>query len=404
MSSVSNPLPSFRASPSQLTTWKLCKRKWFYAKVLKMPEPSHPATALGTECHAALEAKIENRPYVCKDPNVSQVEVERILTHVLPSPFMAELQAKAENEVEIHVTIGGVPLLGRIDAHWFEGPVCRVVDHKSTSDWKWMKSEREALTDPQTIVYSAWAFEQGAAEVHFTYHYFKTKGQAEPARFVNVVHTPATLAPYLEAAAEILREMDRTRHLTEHEVERTTDSCFAFGGCPFKGTCFVAPASAKDFEMSDFANKLNNMWGNAPASAPAPSPAPPKFQAPPAPVPAPVQAPTPPPAPVQSGQKPIIYFGCVPTNTQYEVLENFLHEQGFLQRFSDGNKGQHYLTADFNRGPAVVAVDFAVAVHKGTVQLPAHLFVPEESPIGRFLKIEQRYLSERVILVGKAPF
>lgn len=373
---------TFRASPSQLATWKLCKRKWFYAKVLKLPEPVHPSAALGTECHAALEAWIEQREYTPQDDRVPD-----IIAPALRTPFMQELREKGKNEVEIKTQIGGLDLSGRIDCHWFEDGTCYIVDHKTTSASKWAKDEYEAFSDPQTVVYSKWAFDQGAKRVVFTYHYIVTRPPYTAPVYVTVEHTPESLEPFIQAAAELLAEMDATRHLTEHEVERTLEACHAFGGCTFKAYCEKEP-----FAVTQISSKLNSMFGSAPAPQPTPAATPaPKFE------------PQPPPQPAASN-RPTIYFGCAPANADYVVLENFLEEQGFLRRFSEGNKGQHYLNADFNRGPGIVAVDFAVSVHKGAVTLPPHLVVPTESPVGRFLQVEQRYLTPRALLVGKAPF
>lgn len=395
-------MTTFRASPSQLTTWKLCNRKWFYAKVLGLPEPQSASTQLGSDTHAALEAYIERRPVV------ADAEVGRILTHVWDSALMQQMRdVKASVEAEIRVEIEGVPLIGRIDAHWFEGDTIYIVDHKTTKDFKWAKTEQEATYDPQTIVYCLWGLQQpGITRAVFHYHYIRTVSPAQAPRLVTVEHTKESLAPYVEAAAEMLRSMQHAKGLTEHEVERTPESCHAFGGCPFRGQCWQTPAAPKDFTVTDFTNKLNAMWGT-PNESQQPQVQAPKFQPAPQPPAAPpppaVQPSTPPPEPV-AGARPIIYFGCAPTNTQYEFLEAFLDRTGFLKRFSDGNKGQHYLNSDFNKGPGVVAVDFVTAVHKGAVTLPPHLVVPEHSTIGRFLQIEQRYLEPKAVLVSRSPF
>jgi len=395
---------SFRASPSQLTTWKLCNRKWFYAKVLGLPEPQSASTQLGSDVHAALENYIERKPVVADG------EVGRILTHIWESPLVQKMrEVKASVEAAIDVTIEGVPLIGRIDAHWFEGPVAYIVDHKTTKDFKWAKTEQEAIYDPQTIVYCLWALSQpGIERAVFHYHYIKTTSPAVPPRLVTVEHTWESLEPWVEAAGELLRNMQHAKGLTEHEVERTPEACHAFGGCAFRAQCWQSPASTKEFAVTDFTNKLNAMWGtpNETSAAPVTVSAP-KFN-PPAP-----STPAPPPPAVQQTNTPeqtatnglpVIYFGCAPTNVQYEFLETFLDRCGFLKRFSDGNKGQHYLNSDFNRGPGVVAVDFVTAVHKGTITLPPHLVVAEHSAIGRFLQIEQRYLEPKAILISRSPF
>lgn len=402
---------SFRASPSQLSTWKLCHRKWFYSKVMRLPEPVHPSAALGTEVHSVLENYVQGIP--C-DP---APEVARILTHIWASPLLQKMKAVgALIEQGIEVEIGGHPLIGRIDAYWVDGNTIHIVDHKTTKDFKWAKSEQDALSDPQTIVYGHWALSQpGIERVVFVYNYIKTASPAAPPMLVEVEHTRASIQPFIGAAASILSEMFAASTLTEHDVERTPEACWAFGGCAFRQVCFASGSATKEntvsFQTSDMSKKLESLFGAvnaAPTPATPAPPTPPKFQ--PAPPPAPA-----PPAPVHietpeavrgdgANARPVIYFGCAPTNTPYEFLEHFLDRTGFLKKFADGNKGQYYLNSDFNRGPGVVAVDFVTAVHKGTITLPPHLVVPENSQIGRFIQIEQRYLEPKAVLVARSPF
>ncbi len=379
---------------------------------MKLPEPVHPSAALGTALHAVLEDHVQKKPVVMGDP-----ELGRILTHVWDSDLVTRMRAVgASIEQEINVEIGGYPLTGRIDANWVEGSTAFIVDHKTTKDFKWAKSEQEAISDPQTVVYSLWALSQpGIERAVFHYHYIKTSSPAVPPRLVTVEHTMESLAPFVEAAASLLSEMFAASTLTEHEVERTPEACWAFGGCHFKNVCFASQSATKDpdvtFQTTDFSKKLEGLFGAAWTPTPAPPTTPPpttRFTPAPPPQPAPAAPPAVHSGPSADGaaspNRPIIYFGCAPTNQPYEFLESFLDKHGFLKRFSEGNKGQYYLNSDFSRGPGVVAVDFVTAVHKGTVALPPHLVIPENSQIGRFVQIEQRYLEPKAILVSRSPF
>ncbi len=43
------------SSPSQITTFRRCQRKWWLEKIAKIPVPVKPAAALGRGLHGELE-------------------------------------------------------------------------------------------------------------------------------------------------------------------------------------------------------------------------------------------------------------------------------------------------------------------------------------------------------------
>ena len=408
------------ASASQISTWKMCHRKWFYDKIMKLPRKQSVGAEVGTGVHAVLEKYVatgeRGEPH-----SIAGVAIHDLLRYVWDHPTLVPLirNPNAKQEEEIHTTLGGTPIMGYIDLHWRDGSTMYILDYKTTKDFKYAKSEEAALFDPQTIVYGKWALEQeGIDRVVFNYFTIRTASPAVQPRPTIIEHTWETIAEYVAAADAIVLEMKEARTKPEFRIRQNRDSCFAFGKCEFADVCrktatvqdYSPPTSEETHMIEEFDALLNDHSGAVAASGkpaistsippkPLPAVAPPKKAAPAAPatVPAPAPRPT-----AVSYAKPVIYFTGQPMNEEFELFEDFLDRTGFMKRYSDANKGQHYLTSAYNAGERIIAVDFCTAVFEGKVQLPAHLVVADNSKIGYFVRLESRYLTERATLVGRS--
>ncbi len=429
----------WRLSASQLSTWKLCHRKWFYDKIMKLPpdpnaRPKYGAE-IGTEIHAALETYQQTgyRLEVGKQI-VHEVDIGKVLAFVWDHDLILPhvLNPNVLSEGECDTLIGGVPFIGYIDKRWRIGSTMYIMDYKSTKQWSYTKTEEEAAYDPQTLVYAKWALEQeGVDNVVFYYFNIRYTYPVVPPRFIKVRHTWATIQEYLDAAAGIVAEIEASRDQPEYRFEQNRDACYAYGKCEFAYECWKTTTVKSDdppketkmaFDVNALLNKHvekvksdPNSITNAPGETPRPAPAPVAPSAP-KPMASPVastptfkksaQAPAPAAPPPMRGAPlpgmPVIYFGSQPMNAPFKLLEDFLEEEGYFSRFSEANKGAYYLTVAYNTGERQIAAQFSIDVYEGKVALPTHLVVTDNSKVGHFLRLETRYLDKQAIVVGRS--
>lgn len=450
----------WRLSASQLSDWKLCHRKWFYNKVMKIPPDPNAKPKFGAEIGTAMHAALERYQktgirLLPGEQIVHEVDIGKILEHVWDHELILPhvLNPDVLSEGECDTIIGGVPFIGYIDKRWRIGSTMYIMDYKSTKQWGYTKTQEEAEYDPQTLVYAKWALEQeGITDVVFYYFNIRYTYPVSKPRYVEVHHTWESIAEYLEAAATLVAEIKHGKDQPEFRVAQNKNACYAYGKCEFAYVCWQtttitddAPVNTapKETKMPAFdINKLLNQHvdkvkadpnsitnqnaAEAQPARPSPIPAPQSHAAAPAPKPSPVantpaykkstpgSAPAPAPVPVpasmppltpalgdMTGNVPIIYFGSAPQNATSELLEDFLERMGYFKRFSDENKGAYYLTIAYNTGERVIAAKFALDVFEGNVQLPAHLVVSDNSKIGHFLRLETRYLDKTALIVGR---
>jgi len=432
-------------SASQISTYRLCARRWYYEKIAKLPQPIKPGTELGTQMHALLEKYVE----------LGERTDEPILEQVWDSELMKSVLALSKDQVHVEsectFVMNGKRVNGRIDLCWREGRTMYILDHKTTKDFRYAKKPDEALSDPQTLVYAHWAFQDPDVDtVIFIYHYIRTVKPTAP-RIVRIQHSRETISPLLDGMDADMTEMARLRDLPETSAPQNTDACWAFGGCPFRERCFsvsmtgtigqmVTQTNTSSTENAMNPTDLNSFLSGLPvptAQNPSPAAQPSKPSAPvatapetpkepeapkqekpkttgglklgsqmpqtetstPAPVP---KTETRTPVPVPGAGLPIVIFGGHICDESAVTLEEFA--QPFIDAYTQGpGKGAHYLTVEFNKAERVIAVETMVAIHTGKVTLPPVLVVDRESVLGRFFRCEARYLKgkARVIVADR---
>jgi hypothetical protein len=165
-------LSMMRASISLLEAHDLCPRKSYYIFRVKLERETERSKSQdrGDAIHLACERFI----------NGSDVEVKDGLAR-LGQDWMGSLRVKhregrAHCEQWFNVQVGDLPVVfvGKMDVETDEG----FVDHKSTSDLRWMKSEATLAADWQAMGYAyAWLSRNPqATECRALYQYFQTRG------------------------------------------------------------------------------------------------------------------------------------------------------------------------------------------------------------------------------------
>ena len=147
---MSHPFKS--ASASQIKTYRRCKRRWFWESIRKHRAPPTPAMQFGTKVHSLLESYLETGqvPVISPADTVGQRAWSVCLPglELLPRPPIPKRQL----ERGFWLTCFSRPVLGYID---LLETASIVTDHKTLSDFKYVRSRAELESDPQALLYGA---------------------------------------------------------------------------------------------------------------------------------------------------------------------------------------------------------------------------------------------------------
>lgn len=237
--------PFKRVSPSQINSYNDCPRLWWYQSVLGLETPQRPSAALGEAVHAQLEAYMDKGTLPDESTEAGSIAASGI--SLLPEPETCWTELKMHDD-DIHfrwppVVLSGIPVSGYIDLCDITVTPPLVLDHKTTSDLKWAKTEEELLCDPQMILYGS--FVLGACdkqdipteEVETGHVVYLTRG-ARRARKTTVVLTREHLSrerEKLEVTVDKMKVLALVR--SPDEVPGEPNSCNNYGGCHFRDKC-----------------------------------------------------------------------------------------------------------------------------------------------------------------------
>ncbi len=278
-------------SASQIKTFRLCPRKWWFEKISNVePAPPHPAAALGSRVHEMIElyldkTEIEERV----DPSPSKEWRIAAPGRKYWPPVVVDYEI--EEAVEIETPDDLPPVIGRIDLLVFErdGFDVEIVDHKTVGNWLYAATEETLLVDLQMNIYAKYVLDTypDVKTIRLTHLQYATKTSPRCER-VSVLASRETISEVWEGAVETMREMETFRKVeSAHLVTETPSSCGAYGGCHYSPICSALrpkrptfPRSPKPQEeggrpMSSLADLLKKKKEaaapNTPTAAPEPS-------------------------------------------------------------------------------------------------------------------------------------
>lgn len=276
-------------SASQISVFTECQRKWGFKYLEKIEVPQHPSAALGTEVHEHQLGPylIEGRGFDFTRPSG---EIANALTALLPASKTPGL--RVERRFEIPSPRGGFGYLGFIDL-WapdsgvvpgLEGGRPLLGDFKTTSNLAYAKTPETLATDIQAQLYAtALMFEDGVDELDLVWFYVRTRRPHRAQRVhlrVNGSHVVEQFQRIDEIGSQVVAI--RLAQPTTDELPPNARMCEAYGGCPYRHKCNLAPsvfATAVNMEAvtmnsaktTDFLAGLRKQASPAP---PAPAPAP----------------------------------------------------------------------------------------------------------------------------------
>lgn len=293
-------------SPSALSTWNECHRKFGFKYISKIPAPSGRGAELGTAIHKQIEQYMAGDALDFQaNPQAAEVAAG-FIPHLPPSTVSEEKFKFLFPHGDEHP----VWFTGRIDFYHYE-PQFRVVlvgDFKSTkSIAKYAKTPEQLDRDPQAVIYS----KQGllkfadAESVRLRWLYGQTQGAK---RVLPVEHhfTPREVDDRMYEILPDARQMVylRTVGTDPNELEPNYDACGNFGGCPYQNVCKRDLKGIIMSQSNAFADALKKIGQTVPSNFTSQAVNPPEGDLPPALDPKKVDTiPAPPPVEEKSSEK-----------------------------------------------------------------------------------------------------
>jgi len=243
-------------SPSQFEKFRRCLRAYSFEYVMGLRPPSSPKQQFGTAVHAQLEQWLSKGTPPADTPE-GRVAKQGINKGLLPTPsdklrvedkwsFWAGLYGDTEVFFSGFADCIVPPSVGCCGAG-----EAMVIDHKTTSDLRWAKTEDQLKTDPQALLYSAWAmlqFQVGKIKARWVYYAADAKGERKPRGAQAVcVEFQANGAAFLDGIDRILQDTKELVRIRTNEVQAldlapSPESCQAYGGCPHRNLCALSSA------------------------------------------------------------------------------------------------------------------------------------------------------------------
>lgn len=238
-------VPYLKTSPSQITRYELCERRWHFGSVQRLPQPQSKEAVAGELLHKQLE-NYSLHGTMPTDPSCLKA-IEWIAP---PKSEGVVIEAKT-----VGLKIAGLDINGRVDhTDGRDQLLPHVLDWKSKGHFKSLMSKRKLESDVQLNIYGQWAFTKyaGAAEAKLSHGYLIRPGGAvaQDAKMVSVTLTRDHVQANIDALVPTIKAMKVAYEIPASEVESlraNRAACWAFGQrCPYMDIC-----PAKDVTFAD---------------------------------------------------------------------------------------------------------------------------------------------------------
>lgn len=227
-----------RLSASQVETFANCERKWAWRYVAQIEAPAGPGAELGKVVHAALES------YFRSGSLDFTTEVGYIAASGLEHlPPVGTFGLRIEEEFHFFGP-SGHSYLGYKDLQLpptGETPGV-VIDHKTTRDLRWQKTEQDLRTDIQATLYAVDYFreypDEQEVELHWVYY---LTGSTRKSAITKIKVNQQAIWMEFQRIEKIAERMAAAALKQPLELQPNVDHCSAFGGCPYQGQCNLSP-------------------------------------------------------------------------------------------------------------------------------------------------------------------
>jgi len=243
------------ASASSIDLFKRCETRWYNKYLLGFRDKATDAMTRGSQVHEQLEN------YLTKG-----TPPDSTIAGVIASKGLELLPQGEDLEVEVSLSEYVIPNLpvpfkGFIDVLEMEEDAVHIVDHKTTSGWKWTKSEDELASNLQMVIYARHVLEHypDIQQARLTHIYYLTR-PPHGSKKVSVIVSRSDIYDQFDQILEIVKTMtDRSQKSLEHSAKNKAD-CYSYGKqCSHYNTCWhtvrrmdILPISPKQEQILDY--------------------------------------------------------------------------------------------------------------------------------------------------------
>jgi hypothetical protein len=237
-----SPKEPKKFSASQVATFDLCERKWFYGSVLGKRYPQSDSAALGERVHGRLENYLRG-----EEPDWTGYEGAIAVSGIehLPEPGSCIAIEKKDCDITFP---GGYVYNLRSDFVYidYREPHRVVVgDHKTLADFKYAHDEESLRKDFQAGLYGYyWSMREDLPASALWIYYQTGKSKTRRSRAIRVDFDESDWTRIEAHAIDRASRMTTHRRLpmvdaSAYEIKGNRDACGAFGGCPYEGICGI---------------------------------------------------------------------------------------------------------------------------------------------------------------------
>lgn len=239
-----------RVSATQIQMFLECSAKWFYSYVLEIKPPSSPAFKFGSDFHEAIESEIIHETH---KPEGIDPKIHNLISANEKS--IKELHAQyKEGDVSIELEVQGqitenTAFIGFID--YLKKNL--IGDFKTTSDWRYMKTEEELKTNVQMMLYAWWFIQTGIHKDATVAHYVFCKGGKgfSKMRIAAAQVTRTHVESFFDNTIKpTVLDMENMAGCTAvADSDKKTSSCGFYGGCPYAAACINGKCSLEELKQ-----------------------------------------------------------------------------------------------------------------------------------------------------------
>jgi hypothetical protein len=165
-----------------------------------------------------------------------------------------------------------IPFKGFIDCLIVpaDGSMPEVLDHKTTSSFRYAKSPAELAQDTQMIIYAKHVLSHMPAhdEIRLTHIAYLTKEPYGDARKATVIVSRQHVDRAFDKIMETVYEMLKAAEVAGNQQQKNNEYCYSYGKrCPFFNECHITLQSTEVNMSSKQQEVLNKLRNKAPAMA-----------------------------------------------------------------------------------------------------------------------------------------
>lgn len=220
-------------SATSIKLFQNCQRRWYERYILGKKEESTKAMSRGNAVHRQLEEYLEKGKI--PDSTIAGQIATVGLKH-LPKP-------DPDHQVEQSLEQYKIPNLaikfkGFIDLLLYQEGNLEILDHKTTSNFRYALSADQLAEDTQMLIYARHVLEHYPEdEITLTHVVYLTKPPYQSRR-TSIVVSRSHVEQQFDQIHDVVKEMVASSEKQAVEMQKNTSFCYSYGKrCPYYRDC-----------------------------------------------------------------------------------------------------------------------------------------------------------------------